>query len=267
MITAAAVALAAAPLPTAVAAPGPGRAVVVVSGAAATSPFTTPEESCATGLAAGNIDTAIRQYLLEQGYAVYTSPAMAGGGPVTDQTGFGPFGDCAITLPDTMTVNSTGGIDAGGQHLARFLAYLHTERGVDEVAVVAHSMGGLFSRAAFRELQASGSPIRIRSLTTIDTPWQGSYLADYANGAVPLSDCAGDTFCEQMMTGADAEALRLAARPDREVSRDHLMGRPPDPAGLSGRLVVADGDRRVVRPPQRVGVGAFDPGEERPRRQ
>jgi triacylglycerol lipase len=60
-----------------------GHAVVVVSGGDATSPFTTPEQACATGLAAGNTDTAIREFLLKQGYTVYTSPAMAGRGPVT----------------------------------------------------------------------------------------------------------------------------------------------------------------------------------------
>lgn len=223
VITAAAL-LAPAQLSTASAAPAPGRAVVVVSGAAAVSPFTTPQESCATGLAAGNTDTAIRQYLLEQGYTVYTSPAMTGGGPVTDQTGFGPFGGCPLTLPADMTVDSTGGIDAGGERLARFLTHLHTERGVEEVDVIAHSMGGLFSRAAIRDLQSAGSPIRIRSLTTIGTPWQGSYLADYANGAIPLGDCAGDAFCEIIMTGAAAQAQELAARPDRQVSHDHLMG-------------------------------------------
>ncbi len=72
------------------------HAVVIVSGGDATSPFTTPDQACATGLAAGNTDTAIREYLLKQGYNVYTSPAMAGRGQVVDQTGFGPFGVCPI---------------------------------------------------------------------------------------------------------------------------------------------------------------------------
>ncbi|MEI7716485.1 MAG: hypothetical protein WCI78_10405, partial [Mycobacterium sp.] len=52
--------------------------VVIVSGGDATSPFTTSDQACATGLAAGNTDTAIREYLLKQGYKVFTSPAMAG---------------------------------------------------------------------------------------------------------------------------------------------------------------------------------------------
>ncbi|WP_308207418.1 lipase family alpha/beta hydrolase [Mycolicibacterium komossense] len=209
---------------TAHAEPPAHRAVVIVSGGDAVSPFTTPDLACETGLAAGNSDTAIRDYLLGQGYIVYTSPAMNGRGPVADQTGFGPFGDCPVTLPDVMTVDSTGSIDLAGEHLARFLNYLHTERGVDEVDVVGHSMGGLYSRAAFRVLQQTGSPVHIRSLTTIGTPWQGSFLSDYANGLTPLSDCLGDTFCEKAMQGMKARAELLMTGSAREVNQGYLMG-------------------------------------------
>ncbi|QIV80883.1 alpha/beta hydrolase [Mycolicibacterium frederiksbergense] len=201
-----------------------GRAVVIVSGGDATSPFTTPSVACASGLAAGNTDTALRQYLLEQGHTVYTSPAMAGRGPVVDQDGFGAFGDCPITLPENMTVNSTGSIDTAGEHLARFFDHLHTAYGVDEIDIVGHSMGGLYSRAAIRVLQGLGSPIQIRSLTTIGTPWQGSYLSDYANGITPRSDCLGDAFCEAAMDGMKTEVERLMAGSGREVNQAYLMG-------------------------------------------
>lgn len=204
--------------------PASSRAVVVVSGGNAVSPFTTPDQACASGLAAGNTDTAIRDYLLGRHDTVYTSPAMAGRGPVTDQSGFGAFGACPLTLPDVMTVDSTASIDLAGEHLARFLNYLHTERGVDEVDVVGHSMGGLYSRAAFRVLQQTGSPVHIRSLTTIGTPWQGSYVSDYANDITPLSDCLGDAFCEHAMTGTKAEVLRLMSGSGREVNQGYLMG-------------------------------------------
>ncbi|WP_159233769.1 hypothetical protein [Mycolicibacterium vanbaalenii] len=202
----------------------PGHAVVIVSGGAAVSPFTTPRDGCASGLAAGNTDTALRGHLLDAGYAVYTSPAMAGRGPVTDQGGFGAFGDCPITLPENMTVDSTASIDLAGEHLARFLTYLHETRGVDVVDVVGHSMGGLYSRAAFRVLQGLDSPVRIRSLTTLGTPWQGSYLSDYANGFRPLSDCAGDAFCEQAATAFQDEMLQLQTGSAREVNQGYLMG-------------------------------------------
>jgi hypothetical protein len=172
------------------------HAVVVVSGGPSVSPFTTPNHACTTGLAAGDTATAIREYLLKQGYQVYTSPMMAGRGPVTDQTGFGGFGNCPVTLPEIMTVDTTADVDLGGEHLARFLTYLHTDKGVNAVDLVGHSFGGIWSRAAIHVLKATSSPVRIRSLTTLATPWQGTYLADYVGGATPLSECLGDRFCE-----------------------------------------------------------------------
>lgn len=201
-----------------------GRTVVIVSGGNAVSPFTTPDASCATGLAAGNTDTALRQDLLDRGYTVYTSPAMAGRGPVVDQAGFGPFGDCPITLPDDMTVDSTASIDLAGEHLARFLGYLHDTLGVGEVDVVAHSMGGLYSRAAIRVLQNTRSAVRIRSLTMIGTPWEGSFLSDYANGITPLSDCLGDAVCQKSMEAMKVEVTRLMTGSGREVNQGYLMG-------------------------------------------
>ncbi|WP_059016099.1 alpha/beta hydrolase [Mycobacterium sp. M26] len=200
-------------------------AVVIVSGGDATSPFTTPDQACATGLAAGNSDTALREYLLGKGYTVYTSPAMAGRGQVVDQTGFGAFGVCPVTLPENMTVNSTGSIDTAGEHLARFLNWLHTDKGVNEVDFVAHSMGGLYSRAAIRVLTTTNSPVKVRSLTTIGTPWQGSYLSDYANGLLPLTDCLGDKLCETGMKSMADEVKRLMAGSGREVNQAYLMGK------------------------------------------
>lgn len=225
-----------------------GHAVVVVSGGAATSPFTTPDQACATGLAAGNTNTAIREYLLGEGYTVYTSPAMAGRGPVTPQTGFGPFADCPITLPENMTVNSVASIDTAGEHLARFLNYLHGEKGVTEVDLVAHSMGGLYSRAAIRVLSTTGAPVTIRSLTTIGTPWQGGYLADHANGDVPLSDCLGDRLCENGMKDTKAEVQRLVSGSGREVTGAYLTGKDGWNAHQAGVLdnipvVLIAGDR------------------------
>lgn len=203
----------------------PAQAVVVVSGGDATTPFTSPDQACATGLAAGNTSTAIREYLLGKGYTVYTSPAMAGRGQVVDQTGFGAFGVCPVTLPENMTVNSTGSIDAAGEHLARFLGWLHTEKGVTEVDFVGHSMGGLYSRAAIRVMATTGSPVKVRSLTTIGTPWQGSFLVDYANDLIPMSKCQGDTFCETNMSEFKTRVTQLMSGSGREVNKGFLMGR------------------------------------------
>jgi len=202
----------------------PGAAVVVVSGGDAVSPFTTNDAACATGLAAGNTDTAIREYLVGKGYTVYTSPAMNGRGQVTDQQGFGAFGVCPVTLPENMTVNSTGSIDTAGEHLARFVNWLHDEKGVTEIDFVVHSMGGLFSRAAIRVLATTGSTVKIRSLTTIGTPWQGSYLSDYATDQIALSECKGDKFCESDMNLFKARVLELISGSGREVNKGFLMG-------------------------------------------
>ena len=203
----------------------PGAAVVVVSGGDAVSPFTSNDQACATGLAAGNTDTAIREYLIDKGYTVYTSPAMNGRGQVVDQQGFGAFGVCPVTLPENMTVNSTGSIDTAGEHLARFINWLHNDRGVTDVDFVAHSMGGLYSRAAIRVLATTDSPVKVRSLTTIGTPWQGSYIGDFANDAATLNDCLGDKFCEAAMKDGKAEVLRRVSGSGREVSQPFLMGK------------------------------------------
>ena len=163
------------------------RAVVIVSGGDAISPFTTPDQACRGGLAAGSTDTALRAALLESGFVVYTSPAHAGEGPVTVDNGFGGFREPPEQLPANLTVNSIGPIDTAGVHLASFLTYLQAEFGIASVDLVGHSMGGLFSRSAIAELSRRGSDLRIRSLTTIGTPWQGSFPADYANGDISLA--------------------------------------------------------------------------------
>jgi triacylglycerol lipase len=198
------------------------RAVVVVSGVFSVSPFTTPSQACTIGLAASDADTAIREYLLKQGYQVYTSPMMIDPGPVTDQTGFRGFGNCPVTLPEIMTIDTTRDVDLGGEHLARFLAYLHAEKGVNEVDLVGHSFGGMWSRAAIHVLKATSSPVHIRSLTTLGTPWQGTYLADYSSGATPLSDCLGDGFCEDKAKNFKAKAKTIVVR---EATQAFLTGK------------------------------------------
>ena len=201
------------------------RAVVIVSGGDAVSPFTTPDAACTIGLAAGNTDTALRQHLLARGHRVFTSPAMNARGPVVDQLeGFGPFGGMPIVLPEHLTVNSTGDIDLAGEHLARFLTYLHTDHGVDTLDIVAHSMGGLFSRAAIRVLQLTQSPLRVRSLTTLGTPWQGSVVGDYTIGDVDLSAAVGDAFLERVLTEFQVRAASLPVGAAQQVTGRYLTG-------------------------------------------
>ena len=71
----------------------------------------------------------------------------------------------------------------------------------------------------------TSSPVKVRSLTTIGTPWQGSYLSEYANGTVPLTDCLGDKFCEGAMKTFKDRVLQLMAGSGREVNQAFLMGK------------------------------------------
>ncbi|MDH6180473.1 triacylglycerol lipase [Microbacteriaceae bacterium SG_E_30_P1] len=200
-------------------------AVVVVSGGDAVSPFTTPTDACSIGLAAGNTDTAIREYLLNQGHEVFTSPAMNARGPVVDQLGgFGKFGGMPFELPAHLTVNSTGDIDLAGEHLARFLGYLGDTYGVTQLHLVAHSMGGLFSRAAISVLKATESPLSVASLTTLGTPWNGSLVGDFVVGDATLQDCAGDPATERVVTEFRKRADELPVGAAQQVTARYLGG-------------------------------------------
>lgn len=198
--------------------------VVIVSGGAAVSPFTTPTAGCAHGLSAGSTDTGLREGLLAAGFAVYTSPANVIDRPVTADADFGGFAEPPEVLPVELTVNAVGAIDDAGERLASFLSFLAEREDFDEVHLVAHSMGGLFSRAAIRVLRDRGSALRIASLTTLGTPWNGSYAADHANGDLPLSVAGGDPATERII--ADFITLRGGASGGaaEQVTRRYLAG-------------------------------------------
>jgi triacylglycerol lipase len=207
------------------------RAVVIMSGGGAVSPFTTPTQACSSEdgfLSAGNTDTALRDYLLAEGKQVYTAPAMAPWGPVADPdpTSFGPFKDCPVVLPESMTVMSAGDIDAAGEKLTRFVNYLHTEFGVTDVDFVGHSNGGLFSRAATRILKQTDAPVTVRSITMLGTPNNGSIPGSYTWGEYQKSDCLGVEFCEKF----NENWLEYAAQSDLGLNREdtfkYLDGQP-----------------------------------------
>ena len=200
------------------------RAVVIVSGGDAISPFTTPSGGCGRGLSAGSTDTGLREGLLAAGFAVYTSPANAGPGPVTVDEGFGGFAEPPDQLPESMTVNAVGPIDSAGEHLAAFLVHLHQNWGLESVSLVGHSMGGLFSRAAVRELAATAAGPRIHSLTTLGTPWEGSFAADFAIGDIPLTAAGGDHGTETVMTEFKATNDAASSGAGEQVTHRYLAG-------------------------------------------
>lgn len=208
------------------------HAVVIVSGGGASSPYTTPTAGCKTGFAAGSTDSYLRDGLLMAGYRVYTSPAQTGPGPISADTSEWGFSDCPTALPASMTVNAVGDIDEAGKRLAAFFEHLQKTEGITSIDVVGHSMGGLFSRAAFKQLQAENSHIRIRSLTTIGTPWEGAFAADYATGGdVGLNACVGDTACEDSLKEFKEFWLPHSTGAGQQVTRAYLTG----PEGWNAR--------------------------------
>ena len=241
------------------------RAVVIMSGGGAVSPFTTPTQACSSDdgfLEAGNTDTALRESLLAAGKQVYTAPAMVPWGTVADPdpTSFAPFKDCPVVLPESMTVMSAGDIDAGGEKLARFVNYLHTEFGVTDVDFVGHSNGGLFSRAATRILKQTSAPITVRSITMLGTPNEGSVPGSYTWGEYNKADCLGVVFCEKF----NENWLEYAAQGDLGLNRENTFKYLDGPLGwneaqvgyldgipvtlLAGAAFTADGGKPTMWP-------------------
>src|SRR5690606_33878557 len=109
---------------------------------------------------------------------VFTAPVMNARGTVEvpSPNEFGAFGDPPPGLPAHMTIISIGDLDLAGEHLARFVEHLRTNYGVREIDWVGHSNGGLFARAATRIMQQTGSPVTVRSLVTLGTPWSGANM-------------------------------------------------------------------------------------------
>lgn len=200
------------------------RAVVLVSGGALVTPFTTPTQACKDRdgfLAAGNTNTALRAYLLGQGKQVYTAPAMNDWGAVQEPApdSIGPFTDCPPQLPESMTILTTGDLNAGGERLARFLKFLDTEYGVTDIDLVGHSNGGLWSRAVIKVLKDTASPITVRSLTTLSTPHVGAIPPRYYAGEIDLEACMGEAFCEETVQ----EWKDLVAAADKGLSAEDTV--------------------------------------------
>ena len=185
------------------------RAAVVVSGGGSTSPFTTPEAACAVGLAAGNTDTALRAALLEAGIATFTAPATVGGGEAIADPGWSGFAEPPAVLPMDMTIDSVGDVEESAACLARLLGHLHVEYGVRDVDIVAHSLGGVIARSAHMQMRAAGARVQIISLTSIGTPWLGSFVRHPDLESMPMPEPAA-SFAPSLM-GHMRQGGRLVA--------------------------------------------------------
>lgn len=194
-----------------------GRAVVMVSGVLSHTPFTTPDAACTTGFAAGNTHTFLRQLLIDRGITVFTSPQRTGSGPVaeTDDAFDGPFGSCPVQPPASMTVDTTARVDLGGARLHAFVTHLHDALGITEIDLIGHSMGGPLSRALIGEIARVGGPVRVRSLTTIGSPWAPPMLRAFLHDDPALS--ASDYDIVRAFAGT-----LLAARPSTDAVIEQL---------------------------------------------
>lgn len=212
------------------------EAVVLVSGGAAVTPFTEPDRAAGSGLAAGNTLTALRAHLLDRGASVFTAPARLGVGEVREDTGWQGFADVPLVLPAEMTVNAVGTIDAGGSRLAAFLRWLGTEHGITDVDLVAHSMGGLFSRAAIRELHGTGPSVR--RLVTLGTPWDGSLLGDVLSEDITISDAHGDPATTRILERSRSYAAENSQGAADQVSHRFLKEWNATQAGVLDTVAV-----------------------------
>ncbi len=77
--------------------------------------------------------------------------------------------------------NSASSVADSGKELYRRIETIVKESGCEKVNIIAHSKGGLDSRAAI----ANGAAPYIASLTTINTPHRGCQFADYLLNAAP----------------------------------------------------------------------------------
>lgn len=186
------------------------RVVVMVSGVGSISPYTTPNAVCTSGLSAGSTDSYIRDYLVAKGLKVFTAPVMTGNTKVaaaTTEAEGGPYASCPEQLTADLTVDSTGDVVTGGQHLAAFITYLKDTMGVQQIDLVAHSLGGIFTRNAIKNLQDAHSSITVMSLTTLGSPWEPVMLVSPPND--PVAACDGSAMCEKISAGLQSiESLR-----------------------------------------------------------
>ena len=133
--------------------------------------------------------------------------------------------------------------------LAKIAAILKTELenrylGYSDIALIAHSQGGLVARYYIAERLNSGQPLRVSRLLTFATPHQGSGFATWL-GRVP--------FASQQAEDLDPNSEFLQAL---AVAWGQAK---PDLRGVLTRYVVAAGDAIVG---QVSAMGQWDPGYE-----
>ncbi|MEI6622234.1 MAG: hypothetical protein WCP28_10045 [Actinomycetes bacterium] len=199
-------------------APGTTDAVVLVSGFASDTPFTSPGKVCtAPNMSAGGTWSTIDAALQAAGVPVFTVPETeykygVPNAPVpvqVDPAAIG-VGTCAQPqLPATMTMDTAGDFDLNSSILANYLGYIHAQFGVQRVWLIGHSDGGLWSRGAM-DYTSFMPGIQVQSITTIDTPWTGSFLA---NAGQHLTKCGTLDFWCQVKAAAFTSLINYVSAP------------------------------------------------------
>jgi pimeloyl-ACP methyl ester carboxylesterase len=112
-------------------------------------------------------------------------------------------------------------LDGISAHLATILERLQVKHGFDELAIVAHSMGGLVSRDAIFKYGEETRRDDIELFISISTPWGGDVKAAGAEGApieLPLS-------FQDMSPASDFLSQVFYEDDEREIERhlpDHV---------------------------------------------
>jgi hypothetical protein len=187
-------------------------AVVLVSGLSSVTSFTSSEPSCADK--AGETWSAPdgpNAKLRAAGRMVFTAPAGPGGKAPA------PCG--SKTPPTSMTIDSGGDVDQNGKRLLQFLNFLKASYGVGELQLVAHSDGGVWSRAAITQASLTPAP-RIDSLTTLGTPHTGAWSADMVASTAGL-DCKSRV-CELLRAIAKLTIGDLGQTAVKELTSDYM---------------------------------------------
>jgi pimeloyl-ACP methyl ester carboxylesterase len=158
------------------------------------------------------------------------------------------------------------GFDLGGlsSHLAALLDRLRVEHGFDQLAIVAHSMGGLVSRGAILKYAHESGRDDVRLFVSISTPWGGQPQAARATDApieLPHSfaDMSPDSEYLRALFHAEAGAERsLPPSAEFHMLLGFRMGRSSKVAN-DGTVTVAS-QARLEPQAEARSLRAFDLG-------
>jgi pimeloyl-ACP methyl ester carboxylesterase len=233
----------------------PTRAIVLVSGLASSSPFSSPAPACAGkegpswGLSGG-----IAPALKRAGFKVFTAPVREGSAS--------PPPACAKPSPGASTwLDSTGDDDANGAALNRFLSFLRRAYRIDVVTLVGHSDGGIWSRSAIAT--HTGAPA-IQGLVTVGSPFAGSPVADLGTTAANMSCAGAGAICPTVQAIVQGIVSKIGGSAVTELSSAYLETWNPKQSLAGCRVTTIEGtavNPSALPPPQPAISGYYFPSD------